>query len=137
MKKFELLDHTADIAGRVYGKDIEELFSNACELFNLLLSPDFVEDDSEIIEIRLDGDTEEELLVKFLNELIYRAEVKRRAGIVAELMIKNEEGMFRLHCKIEERGIQKRKREIKAATYHGLKIMKGENFFSTEVIFDV
>ena len=31
MKKFEYLDHTADIGIRAYGQDLKDLFENAAE----------------------------------------------------------------------------------------------------------
>ncbi|MBL7092144.1 MAG: archease, partial [Candidatus Omnitrophica bacterium] len=37
MKRYEIIDHTADIGLRAYGKDLKQLFANAaCGMFGIL-----------------------------------------------------------------------------------------------------
>ncbi len=44
MKRYEMIDHTADIGIRVFGKDIAEVFSNsAYAMFDILTDPEKVE----------------------------------------------------------------------------------------------
>lgn len=137
MKKFEILDHTADIAGRIYGKDIYELFVNASRLLYSLMSPEYGGGAAADTDMELSGDSPEDLLVKFLNELIYRAEVKKTGGGVSGMKIEKKAGQFHLNCGIKSREIKKQGREIKAATYHGLVIEAKEGVLTAEVIFDI
>jgi len=137
MKKFEILDHTADIAGRVYGRNICELFVNAAALLYALMSPEFRGGAVEYTDMELSGDSPENLLVKFLNELIYRAEVKKTAGSVSGMKIGKEGVKFHLKCRIKDRQIRMPGREIKAATYYGLSMEEKNGVWTATVIFDV
>ena len=137
MKKFEILDHTADIAGRIYGRDVSELFVNASALLYSLMSPEYCGGASANKDMELSGDTPENLLVKFLNELIFRAEVKKTAGRVLRMKIEKKSGKFHLQCRIGSRQIRIQGREIKAATYHGLNIEEKNGMWTASVIFDI
>ena len=137
MKKFEILDHTADIAGRIYGRDFNELFVNASALLYSLMSPEFCGGAAADADMELSGDSPENLLVKFLNELIYRAEVKKTAGSVFGMKIEKKGVKFHLNCRIEGREIRMPGREIKAATYHGLSIEEEDGVWTASVIFDI
>jgi len=137
MKKFEILNHTADIRGRIYGRNMEELFVNASELLYFLMSPEFYGEKEVVAKVELSGDTSEELLVKFLNELIYYAEVKKGSGRFYALTIKKKEEKFYLDCEMAYRKIKRMAREIKAATYHNLRIKKEKGVLTASLIFDV
>jgi len=52
-KKYEFIEHTADLGLKAYGASIEELFVNAAEgLFDALVSPKGVEEREErVIEV--------------------------------------------------------------------------------------
>jgi len=136
MKRFEVLDHTADIGGRIYGKSLSELFVNAAHLLCFIAGAVQQGDEEKVVRIKLYGETVEELLVKFLNELIYHIYVKKVGGEIEKLSIKKKRGMFDLQCDVIGKGISV-KREIKAATYHNLKIKEEKGIFSSEIIFDV
>lgn len=137
MKRFEILDHTADIAGRIYGMDFNELFVNASALLYSLMSPEFRGEAAADADMELSGDSPENLLVKFLNELIYRAEVKKTAGNVFGMKIEKKGVEFHLQCRMKGREIRMPGREIKAATYHGLIIKKKDGVWTADVIFDI
>ncbi|MBU0896652.1 MAG: archease, partial [Candidatus Omnitrophica bacterium] len=69
MENFEFIEHTADIGVRVYGKSLEDLFQNCAQtLFSLLIDHKPAEKIEE--RIILEAETQEELLVTWLNELI-------------------------------------------------------------------
>ncbi len=138
MKKFKILNHTADIRAVVYGTSLESLFKNAAELLYCLMeikwSPT---EEKKDVNIQISADTLEDLMVKFLNELIYYAEVKRLAGRLLAKNLSVEENNCRIVCKMEGRKIEVLRKEIKAATYHGLKIEEANGVLSVSVIFDV
>ncbi|MCM8829850.1 MAG: archease [Candidatus Omnitrophica bacterium] len=136
MKNFEVVEHTADTGGKIYGKDIKELFINATKLLYFLAGITQYERIEEIISIELSSETIEELLVKFLNELIYYMDVKKIGGEIKKIYIQKKGKIFNLHCEMLGRKVSV-KREIKAATYHNLKVKKEKGIFSSKIIFDI
>lgn len=136
MKSFEPLEHTADIGGRIYGQDIEELFVNASKLLYFLAGIKRYRGKERIIKIELSGQTVEDLLVKFLNELIYYMYVKKIGGDIKKISIKKLKNCSNLLCELDGESISV-KREIKAATYHNIKIEEKNGLFSSEIIFDI
>ncbi|MDD5428905.1 MAG: archease, partial [Candidatus Omnitrophica bacterium] len=71
-KRYEQFEHTADIGIRVFGKDLKELFENAAlGMFDLIADLGGIKTSIEET-VEADGDTSEELLVAWLDELLYR-----------------------------------------------------------------
>jgi SHS2 domain-containing protein len=69
--KFEVVEHTADIGIKVYGKNLQQLYENAAYgMFSLLLDLEKVRPDKKL-KISVEGGDPESLLVNWLNELIY------------------------------------------------------------------
>ncbi|UCH50807.1 MAG: archease [Chloroflexota bacterium] len=137
-KPFEIIDHTADIGIVAYGADIKKVFANAAVgLFSLMADPDDFNEDIKR-ELKLSAEDVEVLLVEWLNELIYifdvehtffkRFEVDELTGTQIKARCFGEKIKPSQH---------KLKREIKAATYHMLKIDKEESGYKVQVIFDI
>ena len=136
MKKFEIIEHTADIGAKIYGSSLEELFLNSAVALYKLMGISY-NNFSEKLKVEIDEPTVEDLLVKFLNELIFYVDAKKVAGNIKNLKIKKLNEDFFLGCEIEGKKIKKIEREIKSATYHGLKVEKKENFYTVTIIFDI
>jgi SHS2 domain-containing protein len=139
MKTFELINHTADSGAKIYGKDIEDLFSNASEALYYILSLTYT-DRKNNIRIKVKSTGIENLLVKFLNELLYNVDVKKTAGKIKNMKIRREKDTtdkYILEGILKGNLIKKQMREIKAATYHNLKIEKKSGRLQTTVIFDI
>jgi len=142
MKEFEILEHTADIGMIVYGKNKREIFVNIAKgMFNIIVG-----DDSNLInnnfscKVTLKAEGLEDLLVAWLNELLYISETK--LVILNKFKIK-ELSNFQIKAEVEGIKINppsvKIEKEIKATTYHRLEIKKDEEsgLWSAQVIFDV
>jgi SHS2 domain-containing protein len=132
---FEEIEHTADVALRVCGKDLGKLLQNAalgmarliCE--ETLLSNDCAE---EIVEIRAD-DTEG-LLVDWLSELVFLVEV--RSFIFQRVEFQTiSETYFK--AKVYGKIARELKVHIKAVTYHNLIIIKTAKGLEATVVFDI
>ena len=137
-KGFKVLDHTADIGIAVYGADIKELFTNAAfGLFSLMADLSTIKEDIQR-EVELSAEDEEALLVEWLNELIYIFDVEHI--IFKRFQIEEINGnRVKAKCfgeKIKP-GQHKLKREVKAATYHMLRISKSSDGYEVTVIFDI
>jgi SHS2 domain-containing protein len=137
-KAFEMIDHTADIGIMVYGTDVKELFSNAAlALFSLITEPKSIEDRLHF-KLKVSSADTDSLLVEWLNELIYFFDAQHvlfnRCDI--ESLADNELNAI---CHGEDFDPMKHKirREVKAATYHMLKLDKDREGYKAQVIFDI
>ncbi len=136
---FEVLDHTADIGIRVRGSSIVNLFENAAlGMLSLWFGelPNAPAEDETSLEVS--AMDHEQLLVRFLNELVYLVDSKKKLPL--QFAIRIENGISLL---ASVRGVDLRKLElvpltyVKAATYHQLKIKEESDGFTAEIYFDV
>ena len=132
---FEEVEHTADWALRVRGRDLRELLVNAARgMGHLLVSdPETVSTDVER-RLELDAFDAESLLVEWLSELAYWAE--------AESLVFSEFDLRRVtshHLEAVVRGgrASSLQKHIKAVTYHNLEILEREDGLEATVVFDV
>ncbi|HEX9897156.1 MAG TPA: archease [Dehalococcoidales bacterium] len=135
---FEILNHTADIGIIARGQDVRETFINAARgLFSLVIDPEEVSVKKHR-EISITAPDREALLVNWLNELIYLLDAE-------EVLFKDfkiiEITGTRLKVKAGGERINTKKhhlrREVKAATYHQLKIEQTAEGWRAQVIFDI
>ncbi len=136
-KDFEIVDHTADVGIIAYGADISQAFANAARaLFSLITELDDV---AEVLyrDIKLTAPDEESLLVEWLNELIYLFDVENiifnRFDIT---QLNNRQLKARSYGEKVDSSKHKLKTGVKAATYHMLKVDKG-NGCKVQVLFDI
>ena len=138
MKKYELLEHTADFGIRVWGKTLDELFINAAiGMYELIADISKVTPRESVI-VEVEADDRNLLLRDWLSELLYYFNNKEMLLSKFKIdKIDNE------HIKSEAKGeyIDKNKHEllheVKAVTYHRLHIEEKEGLLTTEIIFDV
>ncbi|MBN2120760.1 MAG: archease [Candidatus Omnitrophica bacterium] len=139
MKDYEIFEHTADLGVRVYGRDLQTLFKNAAvALFSLVV--DSCPPQEKEITVKLEVKTLEDLLLNWLNELISVFFTYKFLPSGYNIHISKEEPYI-LRATLKGAGYdpysQKVNTEIKAATYHGLKIEEVPEGFKAEIIFDV
>ncbi len=137
MKKFKYFNHTADIGLEAYGGETKEVFENAARgLFNLIVEPGEVELKEEV-EVRVEAGDIEALLVEWLNELLYLFETKKM--VFKDFQIEEiSETALKAKAKGEKvKSNHEIKTQIKACTYHLLKVEKKNKTWHAKVIFDV
>lgn len=137
-KTFELIEHTADVGIAAYGTDLREAFANAAYgLFSLMADIDGVSEDVRR-EVEVAAANREELLVAWLNELIYLFEVE---GVLFGRFDIAELGEARLKAACYGEHIDPERHRIKtgvkAATYHMLRVEQGEDGCRVQVLFDI
>ena len=136
-KDFEIIDHTADVGVVAYGDNISQAFSNAARaLFSLITELDSV---AEVVyrNTELTATDEESLLVEWLNELIYLFDTEN-------IVFKRFDVTVLLDVRLRARSYGEKvdslrhrlKTGVKAATYHMLRVEKG-NGCQVQVIFDI
>ena len=138
LKPYEPFDHTADIGVAVHGDSLEQLFEHAALAFSdTLIGVDRIQPTTErTIEVAA-GDVEE-LMVNWLSELLYQFEAEKWVFAVFRV---TELSSQRLVAKVRgERYDEDRHAlaaDIKAVTYHQLKVAEVNGRWETKIIFDV
>ncbi|MDA2922399.1 archease [Patescibacteria group bacterium AH-259-L07] len=137
MKEYELLEHTADLKIRAYGKDLPELFSHALKGMFEICRPEVKEQSNVIRRINVSATDLEALLVEFLSEALYLSDVNNEVYFQAEVKIKDKDKEKRLKGKVRGKGIEQLGLEIKAVTWHDLSVKKINNHWEAVVLFDI
>lgn len=129
---YEEIPHIADLQIIAYGKTMKDLFIHAAEgMFTVIgATGDDCIRESKIIELK--ADDIETLLVGFLEELLFFLEAGW-LGKVKELNISR----FKLSGNIQLLRLKTKNKEIKAVTYHDMKIFQEKGVFQTKITFDV
>ena len=137
-KRYEQFSHTADIGVRVYGRILKDLFDNAAfAMFDIIADLEGLK--GEIIqEIELTAPDHEELLIAWLDELLYNFYTK---GVIFYRFDIEELSQDLIKAKAFGRAVSdnrnRLKTEIKAATYYNLKIRKLDDYYQVDIVFDV
>jgi len=139
MGTYEILDHTADLRLKITGENRDDLFHTAFNGLKALTEIDkAITLDGEFDEVlEVNGDDGEELLIRFLNELIAIIQDKK---ILPLKILSLNLTQSTLHCSITAKRIGEFPDgyvEIKAATYHMLKIDHLDNKLIVSVVFDI
>lgn len=138
MKRYELFDHTADIGVHIFGRTLEEIYANgAYALFDLLTNLKRVEEKIRL-PIQAQGKDPEELLVRWLSELLFLFESK--GFLIKKITVSHsDQGSIKGEARGEyfDPSRHERKMEIKAVTYHQLTVKKTNGIWKARVIFDV
>jgi SHS2 domain-containing protein len=138
MRPYKTIDHTGDVGIKVYGKSLPELFQNAAHgLFDIILKKPKIQG-LHAEKISVTANDVEQLLVTWLSEFLYLFDTKRLVfGKIA--IDKFEETAVEATAEGEIFDPKKHviQTEIKAVTYHGLKIGKKGSLYTTLVIFDI
>ncbi len=135
-KRFEFIEHTADIGVIAYGDSLADTFANAAYgLFSLITDPSTVRETlSHTVEVT--GEDMETLLFEWLNELIYLFDAKHLLFKRFDIMELTGEGLKAV-CYGEKYDPCRHqlKTGVKAATYHLLRVDREKH--QAQVIFDV
>lgn len=141
MKPFYFKDHTADIAMAVTGTTLADLLTHAAEglASQLFIEPGKVKTyPTEWKNIRIEAVSPEELLVDWLNELIYLFFTESFLYQQADFSAVEENGLAgTVGGYIVPKKDMVYAKEIKAATFGNLTIERKNNIFYTEIILDL
>ena len=136
--RYRMKEHTADLALEVQGESPADLFASAAAGFYRAIVQEPPRRGAERHEVSCRGADREELLVRFLSELLYL--YATRGFLAAAIEIRDcSEQALEAHL-IGERFDPARHtilREIKAITHHGLRVERAAQGWSATVIMDV
>jgi SHS2 domain-containing protein len=131
---FEEIDHTADWALQVSGADFSALLQNAAMGMLKLIRAEAVPGPGVKKVIHLEASDGESLLVAWLEELLFSMEVHNVTYTSFDIQV---DGYTQLKATVYEAPLLRLEKEIKAVTYHNLKIHQGPAGFNTTIVFDV
>jgi len=136
--EFRTVEHTADIGIEVKADSLPELFEAAARgMFSLITDLTLV---SSVVtrEVEIDSGDLEELMFKWLNELLFLLGTELLLFSRFDVRTLRED---RLEAAVGGEGLDLAKHEVmaemKAATYHDLEIRDDDDSWFARVIFDV
>ena len=135
---FRTFDHTADIGIEAEASTREELFAEmARALFSLIVERFDAVETREEVAVDLPPDDDEYLLFDWLNELLYQFDTARLVFTQFEVRF-DDEG---LHARAWGEPFDPARHgvghEVKAITYHQLRVAKEGNLWKGRVIVDI
>ena len=139
MGSYEILDHTADIALKIIGDNIEDFFRQAFEGFLAVTELDSaqVKGAARRYKFIIKGNDEEDLLVGFINELIRMLQEMETAPLkIEDLTVRDGQ----VSCLMNVARVDKYPDgyvEMKSATYHMLDIANQDGKLVASLIIDI
>ena len=136
----EVFDHTADIGVRVTAASAEQLFAQAGYAIASLVieNPEAIEL-RQAVTIELEAEDLQGLFVDWLSELIYRFEAEHL--LLREFSIDLADGHRRIRADCRGEPVDWSRHhpdhEVKAVTYHQLRVTQTATGWEANVIFDI
>jgi SHS2 domain-containing protein len=151
MKKYDQIDISGDAGLKVRGRKFEELLINAAEGMSDLITDTSVIKETETKKIVLSSDDREDLMVQWLNELVFLFDTYGFIGtkfsinvgrkLKPAVMEIEKADAIKLTANITggifDPGKNERGLLIKAATYHNLSVKKIGSSWEAIIIFDI
>ena len=136
MKQYELIEHTADVGVKAYGKTVAEAFEHAAEgMFDIITDESTIDPVGQY-DIQLEAPDLELLLVDWLSKLLFLNDAENLVFGKFQVIIDAN----RLSARVFGEKYNKKKHkmgvEIKAVTYHILQVNKKDPIF-VQVLFDI
>jgi SHS2 domain-containing protein len=131
---FEEIEHTADWAYRVWGKNLKALFIQAAKGLYDLAGARLSERERVTREINLQGIDSESLLVAWLNELLHLHDSENLGGDRIEILQLGDRNLVAI---VVAAPVEQWLKDIKAATYHNLAIRPTETGLEVTIVLDV
>jgi SHS2 domain-containing protein len=135
---FEVFELTADIGLRILATDRDSLFAEAAAgLFSLLVANPRSVRKTQTKTYRIDGEQGDYLLFDWLNELLYTFETERL--LLTDFQVEFDDSGLTGTCGGEpiDRTRHALEHEVKAITYHGLRLEQTADGWLAEVIVDI
>lgn len=133
-----LLNHTADLAVRIRGSDLKDLFENSGRtLMHLILGRE-LPCEGPALEISLTAQDLDDLMVRWLSEILYLLEGEHLVVTAFEIKAVTPS---RLQASVRtvpfDPEIHEILSEIKAVTYHQIEVARKAGNWEARVIMDV
>jgi len=134
---YEAFEHTADLGLRIRAADLDSLFAEAARaLFGTIVDDLDSVQPKQQMDIRLPADELSYLLFDWLNELLYRWDTEHL--LFSRFTAHVNDGLVGAAWgEPVDRARHALAHEVKAITYHGLKVEQTADGWLAEVIVDI
>ncbi|MBN1395225.1 MAG: archease [Pirellulales bacterium] len=134
----ETFEHTADLGLRVRADGIDELFADAARgLFAVMVTGQSAVQKGEELSFNIVGDDFEELLHDWLAELLYTFHARRLVLSDFRVNVKDKTLTAAARGEPIDPARHEIEVEVKAITWHGLKVERCNDGWTAEVIVDI
>ena len=136
MRHYELVEHTADVGVKAYGKTVAEAFKHVAEgMFDIITDKSTIDPVGEY-NILLEAPDLEQLLVDWLSQLLFLNDAHDL--VFGKFEVTLTENHLSAHVFGEKYDKKKHQMgvEIKAVTYHMLQVHTTDLIF-VQVLFDI
>jgi SHS2 domain-containing protein len=135
---YETFEHTADLGLRIRAKDLNSLFVEAARALFSVIAANL--DEVRPVEERpftIQGHEAEDLLHDWLTELLFTFHVYRRLLVEFDVDIHSTGLTATARGELIDHKRHEISLEIKAITWHGLKVVQNPDGWLAEVIVDI
>jgi len=139
---FETFEHTADLGLRIRAATLEELFTEAARaLFSVVVEEEQTIQPAQRLDLTIPGDDREFLLFDWLRELLYHFDAEHLLLARFEVKLLGNGGLQGLQGSAWGEPLDRSRHElgheVKAITYHGLRVEQTPEGWLAEVIVDI
>jgi len=135
---YETFEHTADLGLRIRAADLDTLFVEAAQaLFGTIVEDLATVRPLQKIDVQLQGDEIDYLLFDWLRELLYHFDAEHLLFGKFEVHVKDDGLTAAAWGEPLDRSRHNMEHEVKAITYHGLRVEKVGAEWEAEVIVDI
>lgn len=136
MKRFEVLEHKADLKIRAFGKDKKELFLNMLFGMSEGMKTELKESEERTKrEIKIKSTDLPSLLVDFLSEALYLSQINKETYFEAKFSKLTD---TELSGEIMGQRVERFGEDIKAVTHHDLDVrQRKDGTWEATILFDI
>jgi SHS2 domain-containing protein len=135
---YETFDHTADLGLRMRGPDLDQLFAEAARaLFSTIVEDLNTIEPRQKIDVHLTADECEYLLFDWLKELLFHFDSEHLLFGRFEVHVGSDGLRGTAWGEPLDRSRHALEHEVKAITYHGLRVEQTDDGWLAEVIVDI
>jgi SHS2 domain-containing protein len=136
MKPYELIEHTADVGVKAYGRTVAEAFEHAAKaMFDIITDSSPIRSVGQY-DIELEAPDREQLLVDWLSKLLFLNGANNLVFGKFEVTLEGNHLVAHVYGEQYDRTKHKMGEEIKAVTYHLLLVHETDPIF-VQVLFDI
>ncbi|MBN2475689.1 MAG: archease [Pirellulales bacterium] len=134
----EIFEHTADLGLRIRADDLDGLFAEAARaMFSAIVTNLGQVHPRQTVSLQLEGDRHDELLRDWLGELLYAFHADHMLFCEFEVRLTDTGLTATARGESIDTGRHEIDAELKAVTYHGLKLQREGEGWLAEVIVDI
>ena len=134
---YRFLDHTADVGIAAEARTLAELFGRLADGLAALLSDEHELKPDQVRAVRLQAESPEDLLLAWLQELLYWFSTDRFLPLAYEIEVTPTAVAGRVRGTLFEPARHQPGREVKAITRHHLQVARVRGVWHGQVIVDI